>query len=83
MRHLLKLLLLVFMAIAPTTNATAAGKTARRTPARSTTARKPVTHRPAARKTTTTDKRKKTESVNGYTTKGGNRVAPYKRRPAK
>ena len=83
MRYLLKLLLLVFVAIAPITHATAAGKTARKTQARSTSTRKAVSRKHAARKNTTTAKRRKTESVAGYRTQGGNKVAPYKRRPAK
>lgn len=80
----------MLVAIAPITSAAAAArKTARKTPAHSTAARKAVTHKPAAgaadtsaTKTMTTDKREKTESVSGYTTKSGKKVAPYKRRPA-
>jgi hypothetical protein len=75
MRHLLKLLLLVFVAIAPVTSATAAArKTARKAPARAAGTR--------SAKNSTANKRKRTEPVSGYTSKSGKRVAPYKRRSA-
>jgi hypothetical protein len=37
----------------------------------------------AARKTTRTHSTRKSESVKGYRTRTGKRIAPYKRRPAK
>ena len=83
----LKLLLLALVAIVPITSGATA---ARKTPARSTTTRKPLTKKPIARaaaagaaKPRTTSNRKKTESVSGYTSKSGKKVAPYKRSPAK
>lgn len=68
MRHLLTFLLLVFVVVAPITSSASARKTTRKNLAHSTTIRKTG---------------KKTERVNGYTNKGGKRVAPYKRRPAR
>ena len=87
MRHLLNLLLVfALVAIVPITSSA----TGRKTSTRSTTTRKSVTKKHVARaagsgaaRTRATANRKKSESVSGYTSKSGKRVAPYKRSPAK
>jgi hypothetical protein len=72
MRHILKLVLAVLLALTPLTAKTTSSKShSTRTTTRKTTAIKKS--RVAASK--------KTQHVSGYTTKNGKKVAPYKRRP--
>jgi hypothetical protein len=75
MRHILKIVLAVVLALTPIA---ANAKTRSSSHSKTTATKTTRTRTPKAK----VDSRKKTQHVSGYTTKKGTKVAPYKRRPA-